>query len=51
MTMQQVIDGTSWGAPRDKNQTTTAAGTREQWMYTNKAYLYFDNGVLVSIQN
>lgn len=51
MTMRQVIEETSWGAPRDKHRTTTAAGLSEQWVYGTKQYLYFDNGVLVSIQN
>ena len=41
----------SWGAPDDVNSTTTAAGTREQWVYNNGGYLYFEGGHLVAIQN
>lgn len=41
----------AWGTPDDINRTTTAAGTREQWVYGYSSYLYFDNGVLTSIQN
>lgn len=51
MTMQQVTEETSWGAPRDKHRTTTATATSEQWVYGDRSYLYFDNGVLVSIRN
>jgi len=50
MTAQQVIEDTSWGAPRDVNRTTNTAGTHEQWVYGGGRYLYFDNGTLVSIQ-
>src|SRR5262249_39696558 len=32
MTAQQVIEETQWGAPEHVNRTTTAAGTREQWV-------------------
>ncbi len=43
----------SWGKPSDINRTTNANGTREQWVYGSSArnYLYFDNGILTSIQN
>ena len=51
MTMNQVVDQTNWGAPRDRNRTTTAKGTREQWVYSPRRYLYFENGVLVTIQD
>lgn len=38
------------------NRTKTAFGTREQWVFTNVRgmplyFLYFDNGVLVTIQD
>lgn len=39
----------SWGKPSQINETTTAAGIREQWVYGG-AYLYFENGVLTAIQ-
>lgn len=40
-----------WGKPASINTTTTANGTREQWVYGNGNYLYFVNGILTSIQN
>jgi hypothetical protein len=50
MTQQQAMDS-SWGRPSRINRTTTAAGMREQWVYGSGNYLYFSNGILVSIQN
>ena len=35
----------SWGEPDKINQTITAFGTHEQWIYSNN-YLYFDNNKL-----
>lgn len=40
-----------WGKPKSINTTTTSRGTREQWVYGDGNYLYFQNGVLTSIQN
>lgn len=40
----------SWGAPRDVNRTTTAYGVHEQWVYSG-SYLYFEDGILRTIQN
>lgn len=43
-----------WGRPVRINRSTTAAGTREQWVYGyghKHEYLYFQNGVLVTIQD
>ncbi|WDZ50173.1 hypothetical protein LF296_12670 [Acinetobacter vivianii] len=44
---------TKWGEPTTKNVTTTANGTKEQWVYrqgNSKAkYLYFTNGKLTAI--
>ena len=40
-----------WGKPRDVNTTTTARGTREQWVYSGHRYLYFENGILTAISN
>ena len=39
-----------WGFPDHINTTETAHGTREQWMYADLGYLYFENGRLVAIQ-
>ena len=51
MTTEQVLKESNWGKPRRINRTTTASGTREQWVYGYPNYLYFTNGVLTSIQN
>ena len=41
----------SWGKPKDINKTIGAWGVHEQWVYGLSSYLYFENGVLSSIQN
>ena len=50
MTASQVRDATSWGAPARINETITAAGRREQWVYSTSRLLYFDNGKLTAIE-
>lgn len=50
MTKDDVLKS-SWGRPESINTTTTASGTREQWVYGGRNYLYFVNGVLTTIQN
>ena len=40
----------SWGSPRDIKRTTTATTVHEQWIYYSK-YLYFENGILTTIQD
>ena len=40
-----------WGKPIDVNTTTTARGTREQWVYSGHRYLYFENGILTAISD
>lgn len=54
MTQQQVLDS-SWGKPDQINKTTSAYGTREQWVYgynsSKMNCLYFENGILTDIQN
>lgn len=40
-----------WGKPERVNRTITGNTTREQWVYGNRNYLYFVDGVLTSIQN
>lgn len=49
MSQQEVVDS-SWGRPRTINRTTRASGTQEQWVYDG-GYLYFEDGVLTTIQN
>ncbi len=41
----------SWGKPIDINRTISKYGTREQWVYGNGCYLYFDDGILETIQD
>lgn len=48
MTEQEVC-ASSWGYPKKQNTTTTASGTRVQWVY-DFGYIYFTNGVVTSIQ-
>lgn len=40
----------TWGKPESINTTTTQSGTLEQWVYSNGNYLYFQDGVLTTIQ-
>jgi len=41
----------AWGAPESVNRTIGSWGEHEQWVYTHKSYLYFENGILKAIQN
>ncbi len=52
MSKEDVL-ASSWGRPDKINSTHTAFGTREQWVYRERGsgYLYFENGVLTTIQN
>lgn len=50
MTRDDVL-ASSWGKPQRVNTTINARGTREQWVYGGRNYLYFENGVLTTIQN
>lgn len=49
MTREMAVD--SRGEPEDINRTVTNYGTSEQWIYSSKNYLYFDNGKLTSWQD
>ena len=40
----------AWGYPEEINQTTTAYGTSEQWVYGNGRYVYVVNGRVTAIQ-
>ena len=48
MTKDQCIE--ALGHPTRINRTTTASMVSEQWVYSSR-YLYFKNGVLVTIQD
>lgn len=41
----------AWGEPESVNRTIGSWGEHEQWVYTLKSYLYFENGILKAIQN
>ncbi len=49
MTADEVRNST-WGNPDNINRTTTLSGETEQWVYAY-GYIYFDNGVVTSIQD
>lgn len=51
MTSKQVVERTNWGRPSEVNRTTTRNGVREQWVYSSRRLLYFDNGILTAIQD
>lgn len=40
----------SWGEPEKRNVTESANSKKEQWVYSNNKYIYFENGVVTSIQ-
>lgn len=50
MTPEEVL-ASRWGRPTRINRTTTARGSREQWVYGSRSYLYFENGRLTAIQS
>lgn len=51
MTKAQVRAG--WGRPYDINTTTSAYGTREQWVMSESggSYVYFEDGICTAVQN
>lgn len=50
MTKEEVKNST-WGTPKDINKTTTSKGTKEQWVYDNYKYIYFnEDGYVTTIQ-
>lgn len=49
--MTQAMCREAWGVPDDINRTSGSWGVYEQWVYGSGSYLYFENGVLSSIQN
>ncbi|MEK5430880.1 hypothetical protein MKY88_08390 [Lysinibacillus sp. FSL R7-0073] len=51
MTKEQVL-ATNWGKPNDINRTITTDHISEQWVYSAyDKYLYFEDGILVAIQD
>lgn len=49
MTKNMCID--AWGRPSDINKTSGSFGVHEQWVYGFGSYVYFENGVITTIQN
>lgn len=49
MSKEDVL-ASSWGKPRHINTSTYTFGVHEQWVYDG-GYLYFEDGILKSIQN
>lgn len=51
MTKEQVR--AAWGRPHKVNTTTTAYGTREQWVMSESggSYVYFEDGICTAVQN
>lgn len=47
--MTQEMCKIAWGTPWDKNKTTTDNGTFEQWFYSWRKTLYFQNEILKRI--
>ena len=50
MTREEVLTE-GWGKPSDINRTTSASCVSEQWVYPDYKYLYFEDGILVTIQD
>jgi hypothetical protein len=49
MTAQQVRDS-QWGEPNEIYKTITATVVYEQWVYEGNRYIFFENGIVVVIQ-
>lgn len=50
MTKAEVVAFTKYIQPKDINKTTTQYSVREQYCYSSKNYLYFEDGILTTIQ-
>lgn len=49
MTKEEVLE--IFGEPKDINRTITADSVSEQWVYSGGIYLYFEDGILTTIQD
>lgn len=51
--MTEAMVRASWGDPNDINRTLRANYTREQWIYgySDRKYIYIENGILTTIQD
>lgn len=50
MTADEVLMGL-WGEPDKKNIDEYEWGTEEQWVYEGRGYVYFEDGIVTSIQH
>ena len=50
MTKEEVINGL-WGEPDKKNIDEYEWGIEEQWVYENRGYVYFEDGIVTGIQH
>ena len=50
MSKDEVLES-SWGSPDDKNIDEYEWGTEEQWVYDERGYIYFENGIVDAIQH
>ena len=50
MTKEEVLQS-MWGKPNDINRTIGEGYENEQWCYDGYNYLYFEDGILTTIQN
>lgn len=48
--MEETQARLSWGRPKDINRTNSIGVSNEQWVYGDRRYLYFEGGILRSIQ-
>ncbi len=48
---KEEIRNSKWGEPDKINKDEYAWGTSEQWVYRNRGYIYFKNGIVTSIQH
>ena len=45
------VENSTWGKPQSVNRTVTANSVKEQWVYPNYKYLYFEDGIMTSFQD
>lgn len=50
MTEAEVIGG-AWGSPDKRNIDEYEWGTEEQWVYDDKGYVYFEDGIVTAVQH
>mgnify|MGYP002762977854 CR=1 FL=1 len=45
------VEASTWGVPKKINRTKTQYGVHEQWCYYGNRYIYFEDGIVTSIQD